>query len=120
MAVVGLDHMQISMPVGGEEKAAEFYVGVLGLTQVPKPPPINAKGGCWFEEGDVHLHLGAEEDFRPAKKAHPALLIDDLDQLKAKLAEAGYEVRPGSVIHGISQWFTDDPFGNRIELIAAP
>ncbi len=119
MAIVGLDHLQISMPLGGEDQAVAFYAGVLGLTQVPKPAPLNERGGCWFEEGSVHIHLGGEENFRPARKAHPALLVSDLDELKAKLATAGYEVRPGAIVKGISQWFTNDPFGNRIELIAA-
>ena len=119
MAIVGLDHLQISMPIGGEDQAVSFYAGLLGLTQVPKPAPLNARGGCWFEEGAVHLHLGGEEDFCPAKKAHPALVVSDLEELKTKLDNAGHEVRPGAIVNGVSQWFTDDPFGNRIELIAA-
>ena len=80
-----IHHVQLAMPAGEEAMAAEFYVSVLGLVQVPKPPHLAGRGGCWFEAGGVRVHLGVEPDFRPAKKAHPALVVDDLDALDPSL-----------------------------------
>jgi len=118
--VLGLDHMQIAIPVDGEPTAIEFYGGLLGLPQLPKPEPQASRGGCWFRAGPIQIHLGAEADFRAAKKAHPALIVSGLDHLVSALKAAGHDVRSGDTINGITQTFTDDPFGNRIELIAAP
>jgi len=120
MAIVGFDHVQLAMPAGGEETAETFYAGLLGLTRVPKPEPQASRGGCWFEGPGIALHLGVEDDFRPARKAHPALLVDDLDALIVRLEAAGHEVRTGDPIDGRVQRFCDDPFGNRIELVPAP
>jgi len=117
--ILGLDHMQIAIPVGGEPEAVAFYGGVLGLTQLPKPEPLAARGGCWFQAGPMQIHLGAEEAFLAAKKAHPALIVSGIDDLVAALKAAGHEVRPGATIDGVTQTFTDDPFGNRIELVPA-
>ncbi len=89
MAIVGLDHVQLAMPAGREEDAIAFYEGGLGLTNVAKPPHLAVRGGCWFESGTTKVHLGVEADFRPATKAHPALLVDDLDELSARLAAGG-------------------------------
>jgi catechol 2,3-dioxygenase-like lactoylglutathione lyase family enzyme len=119
MTVVGIDHVQLAMPPGGEGQAQAFYEGLLGLTRVPKPEPLAARGGCWFERGIVKVHLGVEADFRPARKAHPALVVDDLPALVASLAVAGIEVRPGDDPSGRAQVYVDDPFGNRIELVEA-
>lgn len=116
--IVGIDHVQLAMPIGGESNAVEFYVGLLGLTQVPKPQPLAARGGCWFEAADVKIHLGVEADFRPARKAHPALVVADLEALVNRLRIAGVAVRVGDEIDGRPQHFCDDPFGNRIELVA--
>lgn len=117
--VLGLDHMQIAIPVGGEASAIAFYGGVLGLTQLPKPEPLASRGGCWFQAGPVQIHLGVEVEFLAAKKAHPALIVSGLDDLVAALRAAGHEVRAGATIDGVTQTFTDDPFGNRIELVPA-
>lgn len=117
--VLGLDHMQIAIPVGGEPTAIEFYNGVLGLPQLPKPEPQALRGGCWFQAGPTQIHIGVEADFRPAKKAHPALIVRGLDTLVEALKAAGHDVRAGDTIDGVTQTFTDDPFGNRIELVAA-
>jgi catechol 2,3-dioxygenase-like lactoylglutathione lyase family enzyme len=106
--VVGIDHVQLAMPPGGEDEATAFYEGLLGLPRVPKPEHLAARGGCWFEAAGAKVHLGVEDGFRPARKAHPALLVDDLEDLCARLAAAGHEVRDG---------YVDDPFGNRIELV---
>jgi diguanylate cyclase (GGDEF)-like protein/PAS domain S-box-containing protein len=119
--LLGLDHVQLAMPEGeeAEEAAERFYAGVLGLRRVPKPEPMAGRGGCWFEGPTVKLHLGVDDDFRPARKAHPALLVEDLDVVCQHVIEAGGDVRPADDQPGIRRVHTDDPFGNRIELIQA-
>ncbi|HEX2562981.1 MAG TPA: diguanylate cyclase, partial [Acidimicrobiales bacterium] len=109
------------MPGGEEaERAAErFYVDVLGLERVPKPPTLAVRGGCWFEGLSVRLHLGVDADFRPATKAHPAIVVDDLDVLCQRIVAAGGEVRSADGLPGVARVHTDDPFGNRVELIQA-
>ncbi len=107
---------------GGEdsERAAEaFYEGVLDLRRVPKPPALAVRGGCWFEGPSVRLHLGVDDDFHPATKAHPAIIVDDLDVLCQRIVAAGGEVRSADGMPGVARVHTDDPFGNRIELIQA-
>lgn len=116
MEVLRIDHVQLAMPAGREAEAEAFYAGVLGIPRVPKPPELAARGGCWFERGDLRVHLGVEDAFVPARKAHPALAVRDLAALVAALEAAGHEVRPGD--HP-GQAYTDDPFGNRLELVAA-
>jgi catechol 2,3-dioxygenase-like lactoylglutathione lyase family enzyme len=116
--IVRLDHVQLAMPPGGEERAEAFYVGLLGLERVPKPAPLAARGGCWFVRGATAVHLGVEQDFRPARKAHPALVVRDLPSLEAALEAAGVEVRPNPDTEPGRGSYIDDPFGNRIELIA--
>lgn len=117
MAIVGLDHVQLAIPAGGEPAARLFYGGLLGLDEVPKPPHLAARGGCWFERGAVKLHLGVDPDFRPARKAHLALLVDDLRALSGRLEAAGHAVRTDEPLDGYDRIFVDDPFGNRIELL---
>ena len=114
MAIVGLDHIQIAIPVGGEDEARGFYAGILGFSEVPKPSNLSPSG-CWFEAGEVKLHIGVDPDFHPAAKAHPAFLFDDLDQLEASLRSSGYETREDKPVAGYIRFFTSDPFGNRIE-----
>ena len=116
--ILRIDHVQLAMPAGREADAEAFYSGLLGLTRRPKPEPMAARGGCWFEAGPVAVHLGVEEDFRPARKAHPALVVRDLSALEAALRAAGVEVRPNPDAAAGSGAYVDDPFGNRIELIA--
>ncbi len=116
MAVVGLDHVQLAIPAGGEDRARGFYVGLLGMIEVPKLATLSASG-CWFTSGAVSLHIGVDPDFRPATKAHPALLVDDLDALRERLALVGCVVRDDKPIAGYRRFFTEDPFGNRIELV---
>ncbi len=117
--IVRLDHVQLAMPPGREAEAEAFYSGLLGLARVPKPAPLAARGGCWFVRGDLAVHLGVEEDFRPARKAHPAFVVRDLPGLEAALAAAGVAVRPNPDQAPGAGAYVDDPFGNRIELIAA-
>jgi catechol 2,3-dioxygenase-like lactoylglutathione lyase family enzyme len=120
--VVGIDHVQLAMPAGAdaEARAVAFYDGLLGLTRREKPAPLAARGGCWFERGATKLHLGVEEDFRPARKAHVALVVSDIHATCAALDAAGHPTRHSEEVHGKPQWYVDDPFGNRLELVAAP
>ena len=117
--IVRLDHVQLAMPPGRESEAEAFYAGLLGLDRVPKPAPLAARGGCWFHRGEVAVHLGVEDDFRPARKAHPALVVRDLAALAARLEAAGVEVRPNPDRPAGEGAYVDDPFGNRIELVTA-
>lgn len=112
-----IDHVQLAMPEGAEETARRFYAALLGMRELPKPPELAKRGGCWFESGAVQLHLGVEKDFRPAKKAHPALTCDDYEGLILKLRSAGAEVNEVDDIPGVRRSHVYDPFGNRIELI---
>jgi catechol 2,3-dioxygenase-like lactoylglutathione lyase family enzyme len=113
-----LHHVQIAVPAGSEAALRRFYAGVLGMIAVPKPPVLAARGGAWFRSGTAELHLGVEDDFRPARKAHPALLVDDLDGIVTRLAEGGHSVRPDDLLPGYRRFYVDDPCGNRLELLA--
>jgi len=114
--ITGLDHVQVAMPRGAEDAARAFYGGLLGMTEDPKPPVLAARGGCWFRSGTAILHLGVEDPFGPARKAHPAFLVDDLDGMQATLIKAGYEcVRADGEVPGVLRFHTRDPFGNRVE-----
>ncbi|HEX3980635.1 MAG TPA: VOC family protein [Acidimicrobiales bacterium] len=119
--VVGIDHVQLAMPPGpeAEAEAEAFYAELLGLPRVAKPPELARRGGCWFELGGAKVHLGVEEDFRPARKAHPALVVTGLEALCQHLEDSGYPTRHAEDVPGRPQWYVDDPFGNRIELIHA-
>lgn len=114
--ITGIDHVQLAMPPGREAAARAFYAGLLGMTEQPKPPPLAARGGCWFSSGGAVLHLGVEEPFRPARKAHPALLVEDLGGLASRLTAAGCRcVWADGEIPGVRRFHTSDPFGNRVE-----
>ncbi len=119
MAIVALDHVQFTLPPGREEEADRFYLGVLGFSTEEKPPVLAARGGRWYRSGPVRFHLGADADFRPATRAHPAFVVDDLDALVARLAEAGLGVEWDELIEGVGRCYVRDPFGNRLELIAS-
>ncbi len=118
MNILSVDHVQIAIPVGEEEKARTFYIDLLGFTEIPKPPELVKRGGAWFQSGNVQLHLGVESDFRPARKAHPALIVDELDSLIAKVQSAGHETDTSQpALDGYKRVHIFDPFGNRIELM---
>ena len=117
MGIVGIDHVQLAMPAGGEDKAVAFYSGVLGISQVAKPMHLAKRGGCWFEDGPLKVHLGVEADFRPARKAHPALLVDGLGALVARLHGAGVGVVVVWPLEGYDRVYASEPFGNRLELL---
>jgi catechol 2,3-dioxygenase-like lactoylglutathione lyase family enzyme len=105
------------MPVGEEDRARKFYSGVLGVPELPKPPHLAKRGGVWFEHGDLKVHLGVERDFRPAKKAHPAFLVENLGELVAACRREGYEVVDDEPLEGYNRIYVYDPFGNRLELM---
>ncbi|WP_119422047.1 VOC family protein [Desertibaculum subflavum] len=117
MRILSLDHVQLAMPAGGEAAARAFYTGLLGIPEQTKPPHLAARGGCWFERGPLKVHLGVDKDFKPARKAHPAFIVDDLPALAAALAAAGFRTVSDEPLEGYDRLFVDDPFGNRIEIM---
>ncbi|MFT4867386.1 MAG: catechol 2,3-dioxygenase-like lactoylglutathione lyase family enzyme [Ilumatobacter sp.] len=111
---VGIDHVQLATPAGAEDEARAFYVDVLGLVEIPKPAELAKRGGAWFEAGNVRLHIGGEDPFVPARKAHPALTISNLVEfVEARSLVAAWNTE----IEGLTRCHVDDPFGNRIELV---
>jgi catechol 2,3-dioxygenase-like lactoylglutathione lyase family enzyme len=113
-----IDHVQLAMPAGEEERARGFYGDLLSMAEISKPPELAKRGGCWFASGSVQLHLGVEEDFRAAKKAHPALRCRDYAGLTSRLRAAGVDTKEDESIPGVRRCHVFDPFGNRIELVA--
>ncbi|MGI9645793.1 MAG: GNAT family N-acetyltransferase [Ilumatobacteraceae bacterium] len=109
--------MQLAMPAGREDEAVDFYEGLLGIPRVPKPPHLAVRGGCWFERDDLKIHLGVDHDFISARKAHPALVVDDLPRLVERARVAGAALRDDEPLDGYHRVYLDDPFGNRIELL---
>ena len=117
MTILAIEHVQLAMPAGGEDSARAFYRDLLGIAEREKPPHLAVRGGCWFEDGPVKIHLGVEADFRPARKAHPALVVDDVRALADRLKAAGVRVVEDEPLEGWDRVYADDPFGNRIELM---
>jgi catechol 2,3-dioxygenase-like lactoylglutathione lyase family enzyme len=117
MTILRINHVQLAMPRGLEEKGRRFYSDVLGLHEIPKPASLAARGGAWFELGGAQVHLGVDPDFHPAKKAHVAFDVDNLDALAARCRAAGHEPRHDNQVPGMRRFFVDDPFGNRLELV---
>ena len=116
---IRIDHIALAMPPGEEERAREFYRGVLGMRELEKPPELAARGGAWFQSGGVQIHLGVDKDFRAAKKAHPAIRVSDYDAFVTRMQDASVPVTPDGVfVDGAPHCYVDDPFGNRIEFIA--
>jgi catechol 2,3-dioxygenase-like lactoylglutathione lyase family enzyme len=112
-----LHHVQLAIPPGGEERCRAFWSGVLGLTELDKPPTLAARGGCWFAGGGLEVHLGVEADFVPARKAHPGILVADLQGLAARLESAGSTVTWDDEFPGHDRFYAADPFGNRLEFL---
>ena len=117
MAVRGIDHVQLAMPAGREAEARDFYEGLLGIPEKAKPPNLAKRGGCWFENGALKVHLGVEAEFRPARKAHPAFIVEGVRAMAARIAAAGHRVVEDEKLEGYDRVFVDDPFGNRLELM---
>ncbi|MEK5067816.1 VOC family protein [Sporosarcina sp. FSL K6-1508] len=116
--LTGIDHIQIAAPSGSEDAARTFYGDLLGMEEISKPENLKRRGGCWFQCGLHEVHIGIQQDFMPAKKAHPGFTVNALEQLKIQLEEADYMISEEPPIEGRSRFFTHDPFGNRIEFLA--
>jgi catechol 2,3-dioxygenase-like lactoylglutathione lyase family enzyme len=115
--LIAFHHVQLAMPPGEEDAAIEFYGDVLGLDEVARPPELADRGGVWFRSGDLQVHLGVEEGFQPAMKAHPAFLVEDLERMRARVEMSGYKVIESEQFSGFRRVHIRDPFGNRLELI---
>ena len=117
MKILGVEHVQLAMPPAAEDTARSFYAGVLGMCERPKPEHLAKRGGVWFEHTNVKIHLGVEADFRPARKAHPAFLVDDLKELVNTCKKAGHDVIKDEPLAGYERIYVFDPFGNRLEFL---
>jgi len=115
MPILRIDHVQLAIPVGGEDRARGFYIGTLGLSEVAKPASMAGRNSIWFAAGPVNLHLGVEPDFHPAKRAHPALVVDNLDEIVAACERAGLPARPDTSVNDFRRVHVFDPFGNRLD-----
>ena len=115
--IVALDHLQIAIPPGGEQEGRKFYGDLLGLTEISKPEQLVARGGCWFEGPGIAVHLGVQSDFVPARKAHPAFRVANLEAFRQVLESAGIPVIPDDSIPHVKRFHAADPFGNRLEFI---
>jgi catechol 2,3-dioxygenase-like lactoylglutathione lyase family enzyme len=118
--ILRIHHVQLAIPPGGEEQARAFYGGVLGMRGIKKPAHLEGLGGLWFECGEsgMQLHLGVEDPFRPAKKAHPAMLVEELPVVETALRVVGRPVSVETQLEGFRRFYTEDPFGNRVEILA--
>ncbi|MGO4571587.1 glyoxalase [Microvirga sp. 2TAF3] len=114
-----LDHVQLAIPPGAENECRRFYVDILGMEEVPKPPALAKRGGLWLRSGEVQIHLGVEADFHPALKAHPGIVVGDLDRLAETLARSGHEPIWDDSLPEIRRFYVADPLGNRLEFLAA-
>jgi catechol 2,3-dioxygenase-like lactoylglutathione lyase family enzyme len=115
--IEGMHHVMIAIPKGGEDDARSFYGEALGLSELPKPETLRARGGVWFAAGQIQLHLGIDSEFRPATKAHIALQVSGVAALRDRLIAAGYQLEPDASLPGFERYYVADPFGNRIEIL---
>ncbi|MGI5139477.1 MULTISPECIES: glyoxalase [unclassified Streptomyces] len=115
--LTAVDHVQLAAPPGSEDLLRAYYVDVLGMTEIPKPPVLAARGGCWFQAGAVQLHLGIESDFRPARKAHPGLRVTGITAYADRLAALGAPVTWDDNLPGHHRFYSEDPVGNRLEFL---
>ncbi|MHA6762532.1 VOC family protein [Streptacidiphilus sp. PAMC 29251] len=115
--ITSFDHVQLAAPPGSEARLRAYYAGVLGMTEIPKPPVLAARGGCWFQAGPVQLHLGIEEPFTPARKAHPALRIQGIHAYAERIAALGAPVGWDDDLPGHHRFYSIDPVGNRLEFL---
>lgn len=114
---MGIDHIQLAAPKGCEEEARKFWGEIVGLTEVQKPESLQGRGGCWFQYGNQQIHIGVEEDFLPAKKAHPAFVIGNIEDFRLHLEGNGIKTKEDAPIDGRARFFVNDPFGNRVEFL---
>ncbi|WP_370616830.1 VOC family protein [Mumia qirimensis] len=117
LAFVHLHHVQLAIPAGGEDACRAFWVGLLGMHELEKPPELAARGGCWFRSGGIEVHLGVEKEFAPARKAHPGFLVARIDDVAERLTAGGVDVRWDDAFPGHRRFYADDPFGNRLEFL---
>ncbi|CAM5587818.1 glyoxalase [Streptomyces spiroverticillatus] len=115
--ITSLDHVQLAAPPGSEPALRAYYTAVLGMHEIPKPPVLAARGGCWFQSGTVQLHLGIEQDFVPAKKAHPGIRVTNIEAYGARLASHGATVVWDDNLPGHKRFYSEDPAGNRLEFL---
>lgn len=115
--LTAVDHVQLATPPGSEDALRTFYADALGMTEIPKPPVLAARGGCWFASGPVQLHLGVEDDFRPARKAHPGLRVTGIVEYAARLETHGVVVEWDGALPGHRRFYAHDPVGNRLEFL---
>ena len=115
--VARIDHIQIAAPQGCEPAARDFYGSVLGMKEIENPPVLRARGGCWFECDSQQVHIGVERDFQPARKAHPAFAVPDLDELRGTLKARGAKVVDDDNLPGARRFYAEDPWGNRLEFV---
>lgn len=113
-----IHHVQVTMPVGGEDDARSFYGSVLGFPELRKPESLAARGGCWFAVGDLQVHLSVVPDFTPARKAHVAYQVQDLEAIRQRLTNAGLPIIEDDLLPGFTRFYSEDPFGNRIEFLS--
>jgi catechol 2,3-dioxygenase-like lactoylglutathione lyase family enzyme len=114
---VRLHHIQLAIPAGGEEACRGFWGAILGMVEVEKPPILAARGGCWFRGGGLEVHLGVERGFIPARKAHPGIVVDNLDGMARYLQDSGVSVTWDDDFPGFARFYAADPFGNRLEFL---
>lgn len=114
-----IHHVQVAIPAGGEDDARRFYGGLLGLKEVTKPEYLAKRGGIWFQTGSLQLHLGVDQNFVPAKKAHVAFEVKDLMQMRTRLADADLVIVEDEPIPEYDRFYVSDPFGNRVEILAS-
>jgi predicted enzyme related to lactoylglutathione lyase len=119
VAILSIEHVQIAIPMGAEERARGFYAGILGFSEVEKPASMAKRNSIWFAAGSVSLHLGLEPDFHPAKRAHPAFVVNNMDQILADCERGGVTMKPDVSFKGFRRVHVFDPFGNRLELMEA-
>ncbi|KJY17282.1 MULTISPECIES: VOC family protein [Streptomyces] len=112
-----VDHVQLAAPPDSEDRLRVYYADVLGMTEIPKPPVLAARGGCWFAAGPVQLHLGVEDGFRPARKAHPGLRVTGIEEYAQRLEERGAKVVWDENLPGHRRFYSEDPVGNRLEFL---
>ncbi|MCM3124585.1 VOC family protein [Mesobacillus sp. AQ2] len=112
-----IDHVQLAAPKGTEDQARKFFSGILGFEEIEKPAELKKRGGAWFQFGSCQIHVGAEADFVPAKKAHPAFEVENIEELKKHLSGSGVDYLEDDKLPGANRIYVSDPFGNRIELL---
>jgi catechol 2,3-dioxygenase-like lactoylglutathione lyase family enzyme len=117
MPILNIEHVQITIPIASESRARAFYSGILGFTEIEKPPEMAERRSIWFVAGRANLHLGIEQDFIAAKRAHPAFVVEDLDTILAACDRAGITIKPDTSFDGFRRVHVFDPFGNRLELM---